>query len=123
MERMPPMVSMELTPDEIEASGMCLPADAGDAPKYPYGLSISLTQAELGKLGLDDDDVQVGDLLHMHAMAKVTSISKTDTESNGPKVRIELQIVAMEGEDEEAEDAEAETQMSGADRMAKLYTA
>lgn len=123
MERIPPMVSMELTPEEIEASGMCLPVDAGDAPKYPYGLCISLTQVELAKLGLTDDDVEVGDMLYIHAMAKVTSISTTDTENNGPRTRIELQIVAMEGEDEDAENEAAEAAMPSGKKLSNFYAA
>ncbi len=76
---------------------------AEDRPIYPYGLSICLTQDELDKLDLDSD-CQVGDTIHLFAMAKVTSISKNET-TEGENCRIELQItdLGLEDEDEEEE--------------------
>lgn len=65
-----------------------------EAPIYPYGLSICLTHDELDKLDLDGD-CQVGDLLHMVCMAKVTSVSKNET-TDGESCRIELQIIDIE---------------------------
>ncbi len=97
------MVSMERTVEEkIDAS---LPTIAA-VPDVPYGLCISLTEVELEKLELDDD-CEVGDMIDLRAMAKVTSVSKTDTGA-GPKCRIELCItdLAIEDEDEEDEDEE-----------------
>lgn len=73
--------------------------------KFPYGLSISLTEKELEKLGLDDD-VEAGDYLHCVMMAKVTSVHHhhTDTEDGVDRgCRVEMQIVAMAVEDENTE--------------------
>lgn len=61
---------------------------------YPYGLCISLTHEELKKLDLDAD-CEVGDLLHMVCMSKVTSISKSETPS-GESIRVEMQIIDIE---------------------------
>ncbi len=97
------MVSMERTVEEkIDAS---LPT-VMTLPDVPYGHCISLTEVELEKLELDDD-CEVGDMIDLRAMAKVTSVSKTDT-GGGPKCRIELCItdLAIEDEDEEDEDEE-----------------
>lgn len=69
---------------------------------YPYGLSISLTQDELEKLDLQPD-CQVGDMIHIAAMAKVTSISQYETTENS-NCRIELQITHMALEDEDKEE-------------------
>lgn len=72
-------------------------------PEYPWGLSISLGNDELEKLGVDlDDEVCVGDMVHINAMAKVTSHSLNENE-DGPKRRVELQIVFMALEDEDEE--------------------
>lgn len=73
-------------------------------PRYPYGLCISLCQDELEKLGLEDEDVEVGDMIHFMAMASVTSISSRDDTVSGPSCRVELQIThlsTMEDEDKE----------------------
>lgn len=101
VSKIPSMVSMEL--DDKEKAEMSSPS----LPKYPYGLCISLCDDELEKLNLDTDEVNVGDMLHMHCLAEVTSVSKRD-DSNGPCCRIELQItnIAAESEDEENEESE-----------------
>lgn len=73
--------------------------------KFPYGLSISLTEKELEKLGLDND-VEAGDYLHCVMMAKVTSVHHhhSDTEDGVDSgCRVEMQIVAMAIEDENEE--------------------
>lgn len=102
MARFRHMVSMERTDDEkMEARMENLSPSISDMPDVPYGLCICLTEVELDKLNLDDD-CEVGDLVHLFAMAKVTSVSKTDT-GNGAKCRIELSIVALEIEDEDDE--------------------
>lgn len=80
--------------------------DSSGAPIYPYGLCISLTEKELEKLNLESD-AQVGDLIHLHAMAKVTSVSQNDT-SKGLTCRVELQITALAAEDESEENEENE---------------
>lgn len=115
--KIPAMVDMALTPsqEENENGGIGI-TPAIQRPRYPYGLSIYLTDAELDKLGMDKD-VGVGDMMHIHAMSKVTSVSMNDTEG-GQTCRIELQITHMCGEDEDDEDTEA----TPADkRRARLY--
>jgi hypothetical protein len=98
------MVDMERSDEEKAASRMenMYPPALPDMPDVPPGLCICLTEAELEKLDLDDD-AEIGDLLHLMCMAKVTSISKQDT-GNGPKCRIELAIVMMSVENEDTED-------------------
>ncbi|MFA7278765.1 MAG: capsid staple protein [Sterolibacterium sp.] len=76
----------------------------GAASVYPYGLCICLGQEELDKLGLTAE-CEVGDFLHVFALAKVTSVSTSDT-GEGEKSRIELTITHMGVEDEEDEQAE-----------------
>ena len=100
------MVSMERTPEEKaeqRAREMFLPA-IGDMPDVPSGLCICLTEVELEKLNLDDD-CEVGDMIHISGMARVTSISKNETD-NGCHCRVELAITDLAVEDESTEATE-----------------
>lgn len=100
MDKLPEFVSMAMEPKE----GDMLPENM--QPMYPYGLCIRLTSEELQKLDLEDN-CNVGDMLHMHALCEVTSVSKNQTQ-DGTKCCVELQIthIACESEDEENEEAE-----------------
>jgi hypothetical protein len=109
VDRIPSMVSMEATTKEKEE--MATPA----TPKYPWGLSISLCQDELDKLGLSDEDIGVGDMLHLHCLTKVTSVSSNENE-DGDYCRVELQITHIAAEDEDAENEEPEKKVTS-----KLY--
>lgn len=107
VEKMPRFVDMAQTPEEINSS-MPMVADQ-QQPVYPYGLCICLGNAELEKIGLDAD-CEVGDMLILTCMTKVTSVSKNST-SMGEKNRIELQITGIEAggdKEEKSEDAEEE---------------
>lgn len=99
------MISVERTDDEkaAERARDMFPAVISEMPDVPPGLCICLTETELAKLGLEAD-CDVGDMIHLFAMAKVTSVSATDTGS-GTRCRIELAItdLAVEDEDDEEE--------------------
>lgn len=110
------MVDMEMDDeDQYDAPVLC---NEGDRPKYPYGLRICLTDKEMAKLGLDAADAFVGGIVHLHALARVTSVSINETENregeSSDNARIELQIVALnvESEDEENEMADDEAEES-----------
>lgn len=93
-----------------------------DQPTYPYGLCISLCQDELDKLGITVDELAVNDMLHLHALASVTSISKLDTVNSGQSSRVELQITHISAiESETDEDKQEETKLSGSQKISKLY--
>lgn len=94
------MVDMSLSDDE--KIDMAMPIAMPDAPEYPYGLRICLTEAELEKLGLDVKEAVIGGLCTFDILAKVTSVSCNDT-ADGQCCRVELQIIAMEPEAEDAE--------------------
>lgn len=95
------MKSMAKTPMQAEQAGK-----PSDEAVYPYSLSITLTDDELEKLGLDcsDPECQVGCYLHINALAEVVGIHKVDT-GQGEKKTLSLQITHMEcceeGEGEE----------------------
>lgn len=75
-------------------------------PLYDYGLSLCFNQETLDKLNLDTSDVEVGDLLDLRAMAKVTSVSKNDT-GDGEKCRVEL-VLSMIGVENESTELDGE---------------
>lgn len=101
MKKLPAMVDMSM--DNEEKAEMMSPSP----PTYPYGLSISLCEKELEKLKISEEDIERGDMFHLHALAKVTSVSTHDT-NHGSGCRVELQICYMSTEDEDEEDDEAE---------------
>ncbi len=114
------MVSMARnTAEKEEMAEEMLPSPA-DIPDYPFGLSISLCQDELEKLNLETTDFEVGDLVHFHAMATVTSIS-SNANQTGNNCRIELQIIAMSAEDEDEENEEDDEQEDKAVKLHTLY--
>lgn len=99
------MVDMAKSPVEVKSETVGIAAMTVD--RYPYGLSISLDNEALEKLGLDCE-CSVGDLLHGQFMAEVTSVSKHDSATKTePEHRIELQIKflsVLENEDDEGEE-------------------
>lgn len=102
-----PMVSMELDDEDVMDMACPIPIDMKDRQRFPYGLRISLTASELRKMRLDPADAFVGGLIHMHALARITSVSMNQTEG-GDDCRVELQIEDMCIESEDEEDAEAD---------------
>lgn len=108
VDKLSSMVSMEM--DDKERAEMTMPS----MPRYPYGLCLSLCQDELQKLNLDDEDLGVGDMLHLNCLAKVTSVSSNETE-DGEYCRVELQVTHIEAESEDAENDKE-------DKVMKLYS-
>lgn len=97
------MVSMERTLDEkaVERVRDTYPPAIQDMPDVPGGLCIVLTEVELDKMEIEDDP-EVGDMIHISAMGKVTCVSNTDTGS-GVRRRVEISLVSMAAEDESTE--------------------
>lgn len=103
------MVDMARSPEEIQETMPTMP-EAPKGPVYPYGLCIRLSEDELEKLGIDGDLPAIGDMVHLHAMAEVTSAraEKTREADGGEKTCrcIELQITHLAAENEDEEDGE-----------------
>lgn len=118
MDVLSKFVDMAMTQEEKKESLPVIGGNSGQ-PIYPYGLCISLTEKELEKLKMPDD-ANVGDLIHLHALGKVTSVSKRDTES-GTCCRIEIQLTHVAAEDEGDENEEAEASMPSPSYK-KMYT-
>ncbi len=88
-----------------DETSMGLPFAMGEKiHNYPCGLQITLCHPELEKLGLDDN-VEVGDLIHLFSMGEVTGINKTDV-GDGEQCRITIQLKFMSCENEEIENEE-----------------
>lgn len=109
MDILPKFIDMAKKPIELgeEANEAMSPA-AMPQNLYPYGLCICLTQEDLDKLNLSGD-VEADDTVHLHALAKVTSVSKRATTS-GTDTRIELQITHLAAESEDEENEEMDNQ-------------
>lgn len=108
------MVDMAKTPAEAKediAESMPPTVSGGNpqTPVYPYGLCISFDEETLEKLGMGDDELpEVGDMIHLIGMAKVTSVNQNEMEDAGGnktvKKRIELQFTHLAAEDEDDEE-------------------
>lgn len=116
MRTIPAMVDMRRTEEDWEKNNPGSPCPE-NFPAYFYGLSVSMENPELQKLEFSDEDIEVGDMVHIHAMAVVTSISKRDTESGGPQCRVEFELRHIVAEEESDEDEQAEKP----ERRSKLY--
>lgn len=108
---------MAKTPEEIEDEVSPLSSEIN---KYPYGLRIRLTKPELDKLDVDYTDWKVGDVFHLHTLAKVVSISENETEGDH-NCCVELQITHLSAESEEEENEEADEEMEEAEGEPSLY--
>ena len=116
MKKISNLVDMKRTPPEVSDSpAMPMGSD------YPYGLCISLCEDELEKLGFQQDELKVGDMVHLHAMATVTSTASNES-TTGASFRAELQITHINAlEDETEEDDIEEAKMSSTAKISKLY--
>jgi hypothetical protein len=61
---------------------------------YSYGTRLSLGDHELSKLGIDKMP-KVGDIVHVHAHAKVVGSSQHQRDGGKPERNVDLQIQKM----------------------------
>ena len=99
------MVSLELDDEDIADTVTPYVKDKDNAPAYPWGLRICLTDKELEKLKLDKPE-NIGDVIDIRAFATVTSISCNKNADGTDCCRVELQIEKMAVESEMQEDME-----------------
>ena len=94
--------SMELDDERKLDAVHPIPMDS--RPDYPYGLRICLTKAEFDKLDLDPKDAEVGGMVHLVAVARITSVTHSDHEhADSPDCRVELQIEDLDVDSPEEE--------------------
>ena len=80
------------------------------APKYPMGLRIYLTNEELSKLGLKGTP-KVEDSVKFKAEAEVVEVSVEDETGDVPSLRVALQIQEMYLEEEKKEETSSTSQV------------
>lgn len=90
------LVSMELSPKEAEAE--TIEARETEKPKYPYGTCLYLDEEALAKLGITDLP-DVGSMLHIMAIGKVTGTSEREYEGGSHKT-LDVQLVEMACDEE-----------------------
>lgn len=101
------MIDMARTPAEQRAAmGPMIDSPMAMMSDYPPGLTICLTEVELGKLGLDAE-CEAGDMLNLDVVAKVMSCSSRVGPDDAKTCRVELQIVQMGIEEEPENDKPA----------------
>ena len=134
MDHIPGMVDLAYTDEEkaekakSDAARWGSPSEDGadpvyNGPDYPYGMCICLSDRELTLGGLDAEDIDVGDMIHIHCFAKVTSVSADQTSSDEGKVsrRVELQVTHLSAEDEDEENEEEDARESQPSMLDKMY--
>jgi hypothetical protein len=88
------MVNMQMSAEEAkEYTGAV--AEPGNAPKYPYGLSLCLNDDSLTKLGIKALPA-VGSKMTINAVVVVTSVGSSQQQDGDAESRAELQITDME---------------------------
>ena len=97
--------SMKMTAAEREKRMEAPSSVSTDAPTYPWGLSITLDNESLDKLG-SDGVYNVGDEMVLIAQVKVTSVSSQES-AGGKNKSVGLQITAMCLEEGDRETANA----------------
>lgn len=86
------MVNMKMS--KKEAKEYTQPV-AGDAPEYPYGLSISLDEDSMAKLGITSLP-KVGTQMEIRALVTVCGTSQYSTQGGEDESNLSLQITDME---------------------------
>lgn len=95
------MVDMLETPEEVKQETVASSPVMDNKPHYPYGLSLSLNKETLEKLGVSELP-EIGTMIHIMAMAKVTSVNESASEADH-YCCVGLQITHMALEDEDTE--------------------
>jgi len=87
------LVDMKRPKAEIEK--MEVPQEV-EQDKYPYGLRITLEDAELGKLGISVKELDVGNEMSVKAIAKITNLEDRDSSGRGHRQSASLQIIKLD---------------------------
>lgn len=92
------LTDMKLSPDEAKEMNSCIGDSTDGGPKYPWGLTVSLDDATLRKLGMGELP-EVGQQMHLMAVVEVCSTSQ-HANQDGTDRCVSLQITQMglEGE-------------------------
>lgn len=86
---------------------------AENAPVYPWGLSLTLDDATIEKLGTGSVPMKVGAEVTLHATVKVTACEDRQTAGDGHHRSVTLQITALAFEGEIDSQATADALYGG----------
>ena len=92
----------DLRLSEMEKKDFSTPSAGPKAPKYPYGLKITLGPEELEKLGISELP-QVDSFVDFEAKAQVVGVSVAESEGDVNEHRLELQITEIYMKDKKEE--------------------
>ncbi|MDG9966938.1 hypothetical protein N7638_02730 [Achromobacter mucicolens] len=97
------LTDMKLSPDEAKEMDCCVGGESSDGgPKYPWGLTVSLDDATLRKLGMSELP-QVGAQLRLMAVVEVCSTSQHANQDGTDKcVSLQITQMGLEGEGPQA---------------------
>lgn len=110
------LVNMQMSAEEAREEYDIAPADDGDLPKYPYGLTLSLDDDALAKLGITSLP-SVGTKMTLTARVEVCSTSQYQDRKGESEASLSLQITDMQlsGANESAPQSTASLLYSGGD--------
>lgn len=86
------MVNMKQSKEEAKED---MQPTAADAPEYPYGLTISIDEEAMAKLGITDLP-KVGTKMQLSAVVVVCGTSQYSTQGGEDESNLSLQITDME---------------------------
>lgn len=92
---MPTMVDMRL-PKPNKKRSIRVASEMEAYPKYPWGMTVNLNSDSLKKLKKTVGDFRVGDIKTIVAQVKVTSVSKSESETGNDHQEVGLQITKMQ---------------------------
>jgi hypothetical protein len=99
-----PLVDLALSEEEQTDLRMPRGVQAkADVPKYPYGTRLSLTEAEMSKLGLGSD-CDVDDKVVLRCVGTITSVSPNKRADGTNDARVEIQIEHMAVREDDDDD-------------------
>lgn len=87
------LVSMKLPPREKSDAEVMYPS-AGSSPEYPWGLCLTLEEDQLKALGITKMP-EVGSTIPIVARATVSSVSEYESQENGERRSLSLQITDL----------------------------
>lgn len=79
----------------------------------PYGLSLHLSDREIGKLGLKDRKLEVGGEMEASVKLRITSVNDSESENSGKQRNVSLAVIAMDIDEENKEEKRATVLFGG----------
>ncbi|CAB3624643.1 capsid staple protein [Achromobacter pestifer] len=92
------LTDMKLSPEQAKEMDCCVSSDPDGGPKYPYGLTLSLDDDTLQKLGMFNLPA-VGQTMRLMAVVEVCSTSQHASQQGTDKyVSLQITQMALEGD-------------------------